>query len=49
MLIQNSYYLLIIFLAADRGWPPAANFTLVPKFITQLKKQLMRHIQLVLR
>ena len=29
MLIQNSYHLLIIILAADCGWPPAANFTLV--------------------
>ena len=27
--IQDSYNLLIIFLAADGGWPPAANFTLV--------------------
>ena len=27
--IQNSYNLLIIFLAADGGWPPVANFTLV--------------------
>ena len=29
MLIQNSYNLLIIILATDCGWPPAANFTLV--------------------
>ena len=29
MLIQNSYNLLIVFLAADGGWPPEANFTLV--------------------
>ena len=29
--IQNFYNLLIIFLAADGGWPPAANFTLVEK------------------
>ena len=27
--IQGSYNLLIIFLAADGGWPPAANFILV--------------------
>ena len=27
--IQNSYNLLIIFLAAVGGWPQAANFTLV--------------------
>ena len=27
--IQNSCNLLIIFLAADGGWPPAANFILV--------------------
>ena len=27
--IQNSYNLLIIFLAADGGWLPAANFNLV--------------------
>ena len=27
--IQNSYNPLVIFLAADGGWPPAANFTLV--------------------
>ena len=27
--IQNSYDLLIIFLAVDGGWPLAGNFTLV--------------------
>ena len=27
--IQNSYNLLIIFLATDDGWPPVANFTIV--------------------
>ena len=26
MLIQNSYNLLIIFLTADGGWPPGANY-----------------------
>ena len=34
--IQNSYNLLIIFLAADGGWLPAANFTLVTIF-TEIK------------
>ena len=29
--IWNSYNLLIIFLAADGGWPPAANFNVVIK------------------
>ena len=27
--IQNSYNLLILFLAAESGWSPAADFTLV--------------------
>ena len=42
MLIQNSYHLLIIFLAADGGWPPAANFTLVSQIWYLLKPHQMQ-------
>ena len=39
MLVQNSYNLLTIFLAADGGWPPAANFTLVEQRLANQLRQ----------
>ena len=47
MLIQNSYSLLIIFLAANRGWPPAANFTLVYQTKLKATKRIVFHVNII--